>query len=343
MRSRVMRRSVDLLDADLRAVDLAPRRPARGRRPRASNASPASVRGPSSCGSAAPVGLVEVVDRHRARDQRRVCSSTRSSSFDGRSYSSSISPTISSSTSCSVTIPAVPPYSSTTTAIGWRCLAQLAQQRAEVLGHRHDRRLARELADGRLAARRAGRGSARRRRGGRATRARPGSGRAASRPRTSSASSRVSAASSQTTSGAGTITSRTSREAKSNTLCSSSSWARGITPEPSASSTSARSSSAAADRVARHHLGDPERPQQQRARALQHPHDRPQHLRHQLDRPRHQRRQRLRAVERQRLRHELAEDDAQVGHDRERDHEPRPARQPVADHDRGSPARRRHR
>ena len=42
----------------------------------------------------------------------------------------------------------------------------------------------------------------------------------------------------------GTIMSRASWPAKSNTLCSSSSWARGITPAPSASSTSARSSSA---------------------------------------------------------------------------------------------------
>ena len=40
------------------------------------------------------------------------------------------------------------------------------------------------------------------------------------------------------------ITSRTSRVANSNTLCRSSSWARGITPAPSASSTRARSSSA---------------------------------------------------------------------------------------------------
>ena len=40
------------------------------------------------------------------------------------------------------------------------------------------------------------------------------------------------------------MTSRASRSGKSNTLCSSSSCARGITPDSSASSTSARSSAA---------------------------------------------------------------------------------------------------
>ena len=57
------------------------------------------------------------------------------------------------------------------------------------------------------------------------------------------------------------------------------------------------------------------------AGALQHPHDRPQHLRHQLDRPRDERRQRLGAVQRQRLRDELAEHDRQIRDDRERDDE----------------------
>ena len=90
--------------------------------------------------------------------------------------------------------------------------------------------------------------------------------------------------------------------AKSNTLCSSSSWARGITPEPSASSTSARSSSA--ERIVSPAITSviPNGRSTQRPRALQDPDHRPQHLRQQLDRPRHQRRQRLRAVERQRLR-----------------------------------------
>jgi hypothetical protein len=64
----------------------------------------------------------------------------------------------------------------------------------------------------------------------------------------SSASSTVRLASNQTTSGAGTITSPASRRAKSKTLWSISSCARGITPSPSASSTSARSSSG--DRIA---------------------------------------------------------------------------------------------
>jgi hypothetical protein len=65
----------------------------------------------------------------------------------------------------------------------------------------------------------------------------------ASRTR-SRAASAVSRASSQSTSSAGTMMSPASRSAKSKTLCSNSSCARGITPEPSASSTSARSSAA---------------------------------------------------------------------------------------------------
>ena len=47
--------------------------------------------------------------------------------------------------------------------------------------------------------------------------------------------------------------------------------------------------------------------------------------RDQLDRARDQRRERLRAVERQRLRHQLAEHDRQVGDDREGDHEGQPS------------------
>ena len=86
-----------------------------------------------------------------------------------------------------------------------------------------------------------------------------------------------------------------------------------------------------ADRLAGGDLADPERAQDQRRRALQDPHHRPQHDRDQLDRARDQHRERLGLLERQRLRHELAEHDGQVGDDREGEHVGRPARQRVAD------------
>ena len=55
------------------------------------------------------------------RDETRMAPDSRcSTSTSSSSYSSVISPTISSSTSSIVTSPAVPPYSSTTTAMCWR-------------------------------------------------------------------------------------------------------------------------------------------------------------------------------------------------------------------------------
>ena len=85
--------------------------------------------------------------RRRARRGRRPGSarSTRTRAVGERarprprsaSYSSVISPTISSSRSSMVTRPAVPPYSSTTTAMCWRVGLHLAQQRVDRLGVGH--------------------------------------------------------------------------------------------------------------------------------------------------------------------------------------------------------------
>ena len=68
----------------------------------------------------------------------KVCSSIGVIVASGRSNSSSISPTSSSRTSSSATMPAVSPYSSTHDRELLALLAQLAQQRAEVLGLGHD-------------------------------------------------------------------------------------------------------------------------------------------------------------------------------------------------------------
>ena len=61
--------------------------------------------------------LGEVLDRQPGRDTRAVSSSMRSTGARSTSYSSVISPTISSRMSSMVTRPAVPPYSSMTIAM----------------------------------------------------------------------------------------------------------------------------------------------------------------------------------------------------------------------------------
>ena len=63
------------------------------------------------------------------------------------SYSSVISPTISSRMSSMVTRPAVPPYSSTTTAMWIRCRLHLPQQLVDRLGVRDERGRAHDLLD----------------------------------------------------------------------------------------------------------------------------------------------------------------------------------------------------
>ena len=87
----------------------------------------------------------------------------------------------------------------------------------------------------------------------------------------------------------------------------------------------------AADGVARDDVAHAERPQEPLRGALQDPDDRAQDLGHQLDRRRHPDREPLRAVERERLRHQLAEHDREVGDDAEGDDEPGPVGQPVAE------------
>ena len=133
---------------DPRAVDLRrragarrrrrPRRPARAAARGASKTSPASVRAPVLRQLGAD-RLVEVVDRHRARDRDRARRRSSSSSRPGRSYSSSISPTISSRTSSIVTMPGGAAVLVDDDGELLARLAQLAQERAEVLGLRHHR------------------------------------------------------------------------------------------------------------------------------------------------------------------------------------------------------------
>jgi len=61
------------------------------------------------------------------------CSRTMLSSESSKSYSSSMSPTICSSTSSMVTSPATPPYSSTTIAMWLRFARKFAQQHVQAL------------------------------------------------------------------------------------------------------------------------------------------------------------------------------------------------------------------
>ena len=75
------------------------------------------------------------------------------------------------------------------------------------------------------------------------------------------------------------------------------------------------------DRGARGGDGHAERPQQDPRGALQHPGERGDDALQQRDRARDEGGDARGAVQRDRLRHELAEDDAQVGDDREREHE----------------------
>ena len=273
------------------------------------------MRGPS-CGKCVPTVSLKssmVIEPATAT----VLSSTHSTWLLGRSNSFSISPTISSSTSCDGHDPGRAAVLVDDDRHRLALLAQLAQQRAEVLGDRHDRRLAGEL---RRPARHA-RGEQvaevhdadevverlapdREARVRRARRRRPA-------PR-----SPVSDASSQTTSGSGTITSRTSRDAKSNTLCRSSSCARGITPWPSASSTSARSSSA--DRIESPAITSviPNGLSRMPAEPCSTQTTGRRSFASSSTGRDTQEREQLCLLQRQRLRHELAEDDAQVGDER---------------------------
>jgi hypothetical protein len=85
-----------------------------------------------------------------------------------------------------------------------------------------------------------------------------------------------------------------------------------------------------ADALARHYVPDLERRAKEDARgSLQDPHRRPRGHGDHLHRTRDQRGERFRTVERQRLRHQLAEHDRQVGDERESDHEGQPARQAI--------------
>ena len=233
MRSRVMRKSCT---SSMRSItpSTARRRPAPGaararRRPaRPSCAAPRR-------GSLRPDGLVEVVDRHRARDlDRRVVDPARAS-LSGRSYSLSISPTSSSRMSCSVTMPGGP--------------AVLVD---------HDRHLPGAPRAARATARRGPWSSAppaprrascadRRRRRGDAIRSRTCT--IPTRWSSDSGADRVAACEVSTTTlerllrrqldarasprrATGPSRRGPPGSAKSKTLCSSSSWARGITPGP---------------------------------------------------------------------------------------------------------------
>ena len=206
MRSPVMRRPST---ASIRTSAPSTRTtsPASGRRPSASKASPASVRGPS-CGSDAPTSSLKssiVIEPAT----RTVCSSTRVE-LRGRQVELVLD------LAHDLLEHVVHGHDPGRAAVLvdhdrdlLALLAQLAQQRAEVLGHRHDR------APGRASEPTVGVG-----RGQQVAQVhdadqvverlarRPGSARAGSRSRRRAPARAVSDASSHATSGAGTITSR---------------------------------------------------------------------------------------------------------------------------------------
>ena len=138
-----MRRPCDPLGAQLEPLEASRTRPRRARVPSRLNNKPADGV-PLGVGQLDAERLAHVVDRrapgHPQRAVREVLDRRRRST----SYSSAISPTISSSRSSSVTSPAVPPCSSNTIAM-WNCSVCISLQQlgdALLLGHEHGRRAA---------------------------------------------------------------------------------------------------------------------------------------------------------------------------------------------------------
>ena len=144
---------------------------------------------------------------------------------DSTSYSSRISPTISSSRSSIVTSPAVPPYSSTTIAHLRLLALELLQQLGHALGLRHDDRRPQQRRDRpRVVGGARARPGPSRRRSRRCCRGcpcRPGTREYSCSRNSARRSPTVASSRMATMSGRGVITSRTSVSPKSTMLCSS--------------------------------------------------------------------------------------------------------------------------
>ena len=189
-RTRAIRRPSSSTTVERCAVDARPRRRRSGRRPSAADdeAGDGLVRAVGQLEAGLVLEVVEVeqpVDLDVAAGQRarRLGSST--------SYSSWMSPTSSSTRSSSVTMPAVPPYSSTTIARWWPSRRMSVRADSTLLGARaasgRRGRARRPAPSGRRAPGRTGRARARSRRRRRPSRRSPGSASAAARRRTAAA------------------------------------------------------------------------------------------------------------------------------------------------------------
>ena len=115
-------------------------------RPNACTTSPPTVSNSSSAKSVPKCSLKSSISVCAFTRQRPLPSAMMLSSLSSKSYSSSMSPTICSSTSSIVTSPETPPYSSTTIAMWLRFGAELAQQHVEALRFGHEHRGAQRVA-----------------------------------------------------------------------------------------------------------------------------------------------------------------------------------------------------